>query len=411
MHLVISTISHWRFWFISDHSSSTFKWGRRRIFILVGALISMVGMVSIGCSIEIAQALGESKDGERVKDHPIGLSFAIIGLWIMNLFLNMMQGPARALVNDLVHTDDLQTANAIVTTVMAFSNIIANVSGAQLFRAGSITKEPYLILFNIGAGVLLLTTIPTLIFAKEERHIIKQGEKKKTVKDTFIDIYKGFRYMPRKLVIVIILFYLSWAAYAPTMVNLTTYFKENVFAGDEEGIEKGMYALAFFAAATFAYSLIGPSVIKCLGIKGAYLVTQVVATVLYALPPIMADWPYPVIVVVTSLVGPNFGTFHAIPFALVSSITAGQAEGLSMGLLNVAAVGSQTITNAIGSAIIGAVPKLPTGAQDVSWGIAFGAIFSFLAGIWCIIFIPNRTDPKDVQVIDENEPLIQKTNV
>lgn len=365
-------------------------------------------MVAVGCSIEIAQALGESKDGPNVSDHPIGLSLALIGLWIMNIFLNMMQGPARALVNDLVSPDQLQTANAIVTTVMALSNIIANISGAQLFRKDSQNKEPYLILFNIGAGVLLLSALPTLLFAKEERHVIKEGMTKKGVKDTFLDIYKGFRYMPKELLIVIILYYLSWSGYSPTMVNLTTYFKDNVFGGSEEGIEKGMYALAFFAAATFAYSLVGPSVIKLLGIKGAYLSTQIVATVLYALPPIMAGWPYPLIVLCTSLVGPNFATFHSIPFALVSSITAGQSEGLSMGLLNVAAVGSQTITNAIGSAVIRAVPSLPSGAQDVSWGIAFGSIFSFLAGIWCIIFIQNRPKPKEVSRPDETEPLIQK---
>lgn len=369
----------------------------------------MVGMIAVGCSVEIARLLGEKPDGETPSDHKIGLAFAIGGLWLMNIFLNMMQGPARALVNDLVSPQNLQTANAIVTTVMAFSNIIANISGAQLFRGGS-AKEPYLLLFNIGAGVILLTIIPTLICAKETRFEITDKSEKKSVKETFLDIYRGFRYMSKDFFIVLMLYYFSWAGYAPTMVNLTTFYKDNVF-GSDEGIEKGMYAIALFAAFTFLFSFILPYIIRGLGTKGAYLLTQIPCIILYGVTPIISNLPFPAIMIITSLVGPNYGTFHSIPFALASAYSSGQSEGLSMGVLNVASVLSQTITNAIGSAIIRSVPKLPSGAQDVSWGIALGSIFSFLASVWCILLLPNRPVLKTdevVEEINETEPLIQK---
>src|SRR5690606_1595389 len=152
---------------------------------------------------------------------------------------------------------------------------------------------------------------------------------------TFLDIYRGFRYMSKEFFFVLILFYLSWAAYAPTMVNLTTYFKDNVF-GSEEGIEKGMYAIALFAAFTFIYSFILPYIIRCMGVKGAYLLTQVLCIVVYGLPPIISDLPYPAIMIIVALIGPNFGTLHSIPFALASTYSTGDSEGLSMGVLNFA---------------------------------------------------------------------------
>lgn len=40
------------------------------------------------------------------------------GMVIMNLFTNVMQGPSRALINDIVDPAYVHTANAIATAVM-----------------------------------------------------------------------------------------------------------------------------------------------------------------------------------------------------------------------------------------------------------------------------------------------------
>jgi len=40
----------------------------------------------------------------------------------MNVFTNMTQGPARALINDVVDAEYLQTANAVASAVMGTIN-------------------------------------------------------------------------------------------------------------------------------------------------------------------------------------------------------------------------------------------------------------------------------------------------
>lgn len=116
--------------------------------------------------------------------------------------VNVIQGPARALVNDLVDREHLQTGNAIVTTVMALANVIANVFGAQFFYSShtvgcidptdpiltineppltnppisEYVKSPYFILFNSGVIFLALSVLPTLILAKETKHNLEDGQ-------------------------------------------------------------------------------------------------------------------------------------------------------------------------------------------------------------------------------------------
>lgn len=45
----------------------------------------------------------------------------MLGLALMNLMVNVMQGPARTLVNDVVPEEKLQLGNAMVSTVMGMS--------------------------------------------------------------------------------------------------------------------------------------------------------------------------------------------------------------------------------------------------------------------------------------------------
>lgn len=66
------------------------------------------------------------------------------------------------------------------------------------------------------------------------------------------------------------------------MVSLTTFFQSNLYKDNEtEGLKMGLYASACFAAASFLYSLVLPFIIKVLGVKTAYLISQVIATGCY----------------------------------------------------------------------------------------------------------------------------------
>lgn len=52
------------------------------------------------------------------KRHRFAIGIGIASLWIMNIFVNVLMGPARAIINDLVETNYLVTANSLATACM-----------------------------------------------------------------------------------------------------------------------------------------------------------------------------------------------------------------------------------------------------------------------------------------------------
>ena len=78
---------------VSDFSES--KFGRRRPFIFFGTIFCAVGMAMLGNSVILGNLLGDDPNGNTPHQHYRALIFAISGLWLMNLCVNIIQGPSR----------------------------------------------------------------------------------------------------------------------------------------------------------------------------------------------------------------------------------------------------------------------------------------------------------------------------
>lgn len=81
------------------HSSDrcTSKYGRRRPFIVAGAVAIAISVLIIGNAADIGWAFGD-REG-RIK--PRAIVAFVLGFWILDLANNMTQGPCRALLADL----------------------------------------------------------------------------------------------------------------------------------------------------------------------------------------------------------------------------------------------------------------------------------------------------------------------
>ncbi|KAL8142349.1 hypothetical protein V2J09_015381 [Rumex salicifolius] len=111
----------------------TSKYGRRRPFILVGAIMISVAVIIIGFSADIGYLLGDTK--EHCSTYKGTRKWAalvfVIGFWMLDLANNTVQGPARALLADLSGPDQRNAANAIFASWMAVGNILGFSSGAS----------------------------------------------------------------------------------------------------------------------------------------------------------------------------------------------------------------------------------------------------------------------------------------
>jgi len=382
----------------------TSRFGRRRPFILVGALLCIIGMFFVGNSANFGIMLGDDDSGSEPIDHKFGLAIAITFLWVINLSVNAMQGPTRALLADLVPQESLQFGNAILTATNGLSNIIAYLIGAQVLQNA---KEPYQVLFMVGCGFLAVCTIPTLIAAKEERFVPKEVISSSPIV-AFAKIGKSFITMPNVVVRIFIVFFFCWCAYSPFMINITLFYGENLEKTKAEynhGVQLGFYALAINAAVSFLYSMTQTPLLGLIGIRPTFFLAQVIGTVCFG-----AFWflsykniiTMPIAMVLTALVAINFTAFNSIPYALLADAVESSKIGLYMGVLNSASTLAQVFTNSVGGKLV------EVKGQNVAWAFCFGAALSVAAciSIWTLK-LPGDISKNKPKALSERAPLIQ----
>jgi len=422
------------------------KWGRRRPFILAGAIGCVIGMALIGGSVDLGALFGDVRSSPDSSDHVWGIVLAISGLMIMNVFVNTIQGPARAIVLDLVPSDKQQDGNAMVSGVMGISAIIANLVGVPLFS----TDEPYRNLFFLGVGFVLLASAITLIFAKEEQLVDDHPkgphesdpalntredgslpgfeEKDHTgVCGAFYKIYYAFKTIPKAMIIVVLTYFFSWCAYSPFMIYTTSFFSDNLYGGGEnvnKGITMGMYGLAIFAGAQWLFSLVLAPLTRCIPVQWVYFITQAIASAAYCSFYFIENidnltTALIVTYAVMAVIAINFTTMNSVPFGLVRGITGTKNAGLYMGVLNAASVVAQTATNMLAGLVLSLTEKdinyssesssfsltssMPTTIQNVTYAIIFGGALSVVAALCSLALREKKPDESGP---DENAPLL-----
>ncbi|KAA3483917.1 sucrose transport protein SUC3-like [Gossypium australe] len=157
----------------------TSKYGRRRPFILAGALMISLAVIIIGFSADIGYLLGDTKEHcSTFKGTRTRAAFVfVIGFWMLDLANNTVQGPARALLADLSGPDQHNSSNAIFCSWMAVGNILGFSAGASgswhrwfpflESRACCEACANLKAAFLVAVVFLLFCTVVTVCFAKE----------------------------------------------------------------------------------------------------------------------------------------------------------------------------------------------------------------------------------------------------
>lgn len=110
---------------LSDHCESS--WGRRRPFIVTGAIFVVLAVLIIAFSADIGYAFGDS-----LTSRPRALVIFVVGFWSLDLANNTLQGPCRALLADFTGKDHRRSrrANAFFSLCMAVGNVLGYATGA-----------------------------------------------------------------------------------------------------------------------------------------------------------------------------------------------------------------------------------------------------------------------------------------
>lgn len=305
----------------------------------------------------------------------MAVGLAVSGMIIMNVSINVMLCPARAIVSDLVSTDAQNKGQIYAALMMGAAYLLCNfiVYGLS-FNTAEANYSEYIecfkdksdlwskatlttIICSIGIAFVIISQIPTMIYGKETPLVVT-GEKKKE-EFIFIRMAKQIRYMPKIIIRVCIVFFGSWAGYYPFQM----------FCSDIYGLQLGSLATAVGSIVTFVISIFLDKIVRKLGERNVYKISQGIGAVamicmlfpfLYVkiwreiptdqsedgcsgLEPATEAWVQAVVCILVGLVGINNAVMNSVPFGIIGKC-GGEAKGLYMGILNCCCVLAQALS-------------------------------------------------------------------
>lgn len=381
----------------------TFKYGRRRIFMIIGAIFTVVGLLVLMYSVEIGEAFNPSKP------LPAQQGVMIFGIIFTCCTCNLIMSPARTLCSDVVPPSQNVLMSNVVTVYYGLGGIITNLfGGLAVYKYTSLTQESFILI--VGLVICAISVFTTCIVTHEEPLKVKPPSS-----NPFKMLWTACRHMPKPMIRCMIVFYLQQVSYYQIGFQLSDACGREIFKGDnaidadqslidkyQEGVSWAMSCNVLNYAIQFVFSLISPYLAKCVSLKWIYCSTLFLSGIAYMLFFFVKDKIG--IMIMCIPVGLVQVAAFSIPYAIVTMLFPIGELGGNIGIINCfCALGQQTSNFLIG---IGAAEIWP---GRPSFLIGISCIFAFLgtiAAFW--IIVPE--EKKDINSIDSEEDSTKEDN-
>nr|CAG70682.1 putative sucrose-H+ symporter [Datisca glomerata] len=412
---------------MSDRCTSRF--GRRRPFIVVGALSITVAVLIIGYSADIGSLIG---DRGTVK--PGAIATFVVGFWILDVANNMTQGPCRALLADLTGKDHRRTrvANAYFSLFMAVGNVLGYATGSysgwfKIFPL-TLTSACNVNCANLKSAFLLdivfiaITTYLSISAAQESpldptdrsANITEEGPGPSShTEEAFLwELFGAFRYFSASIWVIFFVTALTWIGWFPFLLFDTDWMGREIYGGKPNegqnystGVRMGALGLMLNSVVLGITSVLMEKLCRYWGagfvwgvsnilMSLCFLAMLVVTFVAKRIDYIGHKLPPDVIVVaalvIFAILGIPLAITYSVPYALISTRieSLGLGQGLSMGVLNLAIVIPQVVVS-LGS---GPWDQLFGGGNSPAFAVA--AVAAFASGLVAILAIPRSRAQK-----------------
>ncbi|XP_028069737.1 sucrose transport protein SUC8-like [Camellia sinensis] len=414
--------------YYSDHCTS--KYGRRRPYIVAGAILVAFAIVLIGFAADFGSMLGDSLT-QRTK--PRAVVFFVIGFWILDVANNTLQGPCRAFLADLSGNNHskMSAANAFFSFFMAVGNVLGYAAGSypKLYRIFPFTKTEACdfycanlktcFIFSIVLLTILTTLACTLVKEVPLSPIKKgkqiEGEESKLF---FSQLGSAMKDISRPMMLLLVVTSLNWIGWFPFILYDTDWVGREIYGGKadgtvveaklyDQGVSVGSMGLMLYAVILGFVSLAIEPMARCLGdVKRVWGIGNLILAFCLVLTLWVSKMaenarngiPKPPPSGVKNFALAIFGVMgipqavtFSIPFALASifSNASGAGQGLSLGLLNI----SICIPQLIVAVIIGPLDAAFGGGNLP--GFVMGAISAAISGVCAFTILPNSSHLQD----------------
>ncbi|MBO6879845.1 MFS transporter [Winogradskyella sp.] len=383
---------------ISDKTWSP-KWGRRKPFFLIGAIIGSLCLFAFPFSP--------------------ALWFAVGLLWILDVGNNMAMEPYRAFVGDKLPNKQLSFGYQMQSLFVGAGIVLANASiflfqdwfGGQEVVDESVKSIPKWLYYSFFIGAILsVTTILWSVLKTPEippeDEELKEIEKHKSlplaqrIKTPFLEIVDAVKDMPKFMWKLSAVYLFQWYALFIYWQFISPMFEESLSFDKSQALSQAAKMNTTYNISTIVFALaLVPLALKWGG-KKVYVFSLFLTGIAMLSIPNIQDPTYVLFPMV--LFGIGWAAMMGIPYTMVSKIVPQERRGVYMGILNMMIVipmGIQTLT-------FGPIVKNLLGNSAVK-AILFGGVFFIIAGLLALRLKQPESelydDLSEVDIFDNNE--------
>ena len=368
----------------SDHTWT--KLGRRRPYFLVGAIMASLALVFMPNADILVAILPPLYVGAGI-------------LMIMDASFNVAMEPFRALVADLLPSDQRTLGFSVQTILIGLGAVIGSwlpyifaefFGVAKTADAGEVPLNVNLS-FYTGAIVFLIAIIWTVVTTKEyppDKH-----EARDTTKKGLAQVFSDFATMPKAMKRLGLVQFFSWFALFSMWVFSTPAIATHIYhvppgdtssttyqdAGNWVGIIFGVYN-----GVSALYAFLLPAIALRLGRKMTHTLSLVAGGVGLISIYFIQD---PNLLILSMVgVGMAWASILAMPYAILAGSIPPYKMGVYMGIFNFFITFPQIINGVIGGPIV----KYFYNSQAI-YSLVMAGVFLIIAG-FCVRFVEDGDD-------------------
>jgi maltose/moltooligosaccharide transporter len=380
------------------------RWGRRRPYFMIGAVLSSIALVIMPFSSALWMAAGL--------------------LWILDTCGNIAMEPFRAFVTDKLPDSQVNRGFIMQSLMIGFGGMIANLLPKffnnvlhvrNTAEKGEIPPNVSMS-FYIGAFFFLSAVLYTVFTTKEypPSELPVKDQRKKSgngFSNGVREIFGALANMPKRMRIVSLVQFFTWPGLFLMWFYYTTAVAINVFGGKDasdpvyaEGADFAAFTFFYYSIVTTLFAFVLPFIADRLGRK----LTHTLCLLCGAIGLISIGWVHDKNYLYGCMtgVGIAWASILSMPYAMLSGVLPKDKVGVYMGIFNFFIV----LPEIIASLGFGWLMRNVLG-NDRVLAVQVGGGLMVMAAIICFLFIRESKSEKIDETLTTELEIQEKRSV
>jgi maltose/moltooligosaccharide transporter len=316
------------------------RWGRRRPYFMIGALLTSAALVLMPYSTELWMAASL--------------------LWLLDGAANVTMEPFRALIADKLDEEQRTLGYSLQSFFVGLGQTLANtmpliltaIGISTVVAEGSIDKIPAFVKYSFLIGAIaILVSIAVTVFTTSETPPTEEERAKKKLNliDIFKEVVLSFKEMPNAMRQLWWVKFFTWFGLPLMWQFLSLSIARHCFnafeatdPGFEEGVKWGNLGLAVFNVFCFLIALILPVISQKYSPKKTHAFALILGAIGFvSMKFVASEMGY---LAAMALVGISWASIMSMPYVMLSQSVPEKRMGVYMGIFNMFIVIPQIIS-------------------------------------------------------------------